>query len=517
MMATSILILLTLVCALAWIARRIRLPAPLLYLPGGMLYGTAASVWSGLPNLPFDSSVVFAVFFPALLYAAAFRMPWNDFRVNAVRSVVNGLALVVLTTLVIGLFAHHVLGLGWLLAFLFGVCLADPDFGYFMSRANETNTSRPLRRSVTSEGLVEGTAMLVLYVALSNAVASGSFAWGDLVFGLTIGPVIGALVGLAIALCLVPVFRRIDDPVLSVAASLLIPFIAYLPAQALGGVRLAAVVAAGLVSGERIDPVMTAKARQTGRAAWDVLVFVVNGAIYVPAGAVLVAILLRAQFDWGTVWLAAVSVPALLLIVRLAYGFGFLGIGALIGRSPGPWADMMIGTLGATRGVFAVASALALPELWGDGTLIEGRDTLVAAALAVAVVSLVIGIPLIEALLRVLPLRPDRREERERAAAWSALSKAGLAVLDRRGDEAPHAAQSLRTDLGGALDRTDEARTAPAADIPLRLAVLDAQRTALRELRDTGRISGETFQLVEGQIDHHDAYLRESADLLGKG
>ena len=69
-----------------------------------------------------------------------------------------------------------------------------------MSRANEANTSRPMRRSVTSEGLVEGTAMLVLYVALSNAVASGSFAWDDLAFGLTIGPVIGALVGLAIAL-----------------------------------------------------------------------------------------------------------------------------------------------------------------------------------------------------------------------------------------------------------------------------------------------------------------------------
>lgn len=71
-MATRILILLTLVCALAWTAQRIRLPAPLLYLPGGMLYGWAASVWTDLPELPFDSGVVFAVFFPALLYAAAF-------------------------------------------------------------------------------------------------------------------------------------------------------------------------------------------------------------------------------------------------------------------------------------------------------------------------------------------------------------------------------------------------------------------------------------------------------------
>lgn len=515
-MATSILILLTLVCALAWIAQRIRLPAPLLYLPGGMLYGLAASTWPELPELPFDAGVVFAVFFPALLYAAAFRMPWNDFRVNMARSILTGLSLVVLTTLVTGVFAHRVLELPWVLAFLFGVCLADPDFGYFMSRANETNTSRPLRRAMTSEGLVEGTAMLVLYVALSNAVGSGSFAWGDVAFGLTVGPAIGAVVGLAVALCLVPVFRRIDDPVLSVAASLLVPFIAYLPAQALGGVRLAAVVAAGLVSGERIAPVITAKARQTARAAWDVLVFVVNGAIYVPAGAVLVAILMQARFDWATVWIAALTVPLVLLLVRFAFGFGLLGIGALVGRSPGPWSDMMIGTLGATRGVFAVASALALPEVWSDGAPIAERDTLVASALAVAVASLVIGIPLVEALMRLLPLHPDRREERERAMAWSAMARAGLAVLDERGGEAPDAARSLRAEMDSTLARTNEARTASAADIPVRLAVLDAQRTALRELRDAGRISGETFQLVEGQIDHHDAYLRESAELLGQ-
>ena len=45
----------TLVCALTWIAQRIRLPAPLLYLPGGMLYELPASTW---PQLPFDAGVV---------------------------------------------------------------------------------------------------------------------------------------------------------------------------------------------------------------------------------------------------------------------------------------------------------------------------------------------------------------------------------------------------------------------------------------------------------------------------
>ena len=93
---TVILLLLVLVAAFAAMARRFKVPYPIVL----VLAGLAISFVPRMPRVPLNPNIVFVIFLPPLLYASAWTMSWREFRRNAV---------------VIGLLA---VGTGWIAASL---------------------------------------------------------------------------------------------------------------------------------------------------------------------------------------------------------------------------------------------------------------------------------------------------------------------------------------------------------------------------------------------------------------
>lgn len=514
-MADALLVVLLSVAALSAIARRLRLPEPLLFLLGG----GALSFVPGLPTVTYDADIVFLVFFPVLLFSAALDTSWNDLRPNALPTVRSALGIVITTTLLVGLIAHALIPeLPWAAAFLLGAILADPDFRLFLSLAERVRVPRPMRVVLGGEGLFEGTAQLVLYLALSAAVTTGTFTLSDVAADLVIGPVLGFVVGLAAAWLLSEVDRRVQDPALSITLLLAAPFVAYFPAEALGGNRLTAVVAAGLYLGWTRDVTGSAATRLSVPAIWAVLALIVNGFIYVPAGLALPDIIGRlgqAPLQLAG-WVLALTVGV--LAARLAWGLGVEGALAARRRhlSAGvqvSWAELALGSWAATRGVFALASALALPLATEAGAPFPQRDLLIALSLGVVLVSIAVQGTLLPVLLRRIGLPEDFRGEREEALAWQATAEAALRrleALQRERALPDEVAQTLRLQYRSRRERYSAApdgRVAPAADLAARYELIAAERTSLRRLRDEDRISDTVFRNVQRELDLTEQYF----------
>lgn len=77
---------------------------------------------------------------------------------------------------------------------------------------------------------------------------------------------------------------RIKDPAVEGAVSLLTPFIAYLPAESLHLSSVLAVVSAGVYLSRRLPVIVGPRVRLRGYAVWEVLVFLLNGLVFILIG-----------------------------------------------------------------------------------------------------------------------------------------------------------------------------------------------------------------------------------------
>src|SRR5207244_2855533 len=97
----------------------------------------------------------------------------------------------------------------------------------------------------------------------------------------------GVLVGLAVGWLLAAVRRRIHDPEVENTISLLSGYAAYLPAEHFGVSGILAVVAMGIYLG-RVGPrFVAADTRVQNAGMWDVVVFVLEGLIFILTGLAL--------------------------------------------------------------------------------------------------------------------------------------------------------------------------------------------------------------------------------------
>src|SRR4028118_2296222 len=109
---------------LALLSNRYKFPFPIVLL----LSGLAISIVPGLPTIALDPEIVFLIFLPPLLYAAAWNTSWHNFKASARPITFAAIGLVFFTTALVGLAAHLLIpGLSWPLAFLLGAIVSPPD------------------------------------------------------------------------------------------------------------------------------------------------------------------------------------------------------------------------------------------------------------------------------------------------------------------------------------------------------------------------------------------------------
>jgi NhaP-type Na+/H+ or K+/H+ antiporter len=92
-----VLLLLVSVAMFAALARKLKIPYPIVLVIAGFL--------PGLPRISLDPDIVFLVFLPPLLYAAAWTLSWREFQRNFSRIAKLAVGLVFFTILGLALSA----------------------------------------------------------------------------------------------------------------------------------------------------------------------------------------------------------------------------------------------------------------------------------------------------------------------------------------------------------------------------------------------------------------------------
>src|SRR3954451_20806338 len=118
-----ILILLFGITFLSLLSKRYNFPFPIVL----VLSGVFISLIPGLPVVALNPEIVFIIFLPPLLYAAAWNTSWHNFKASVRPITFAAVGLVFFTTACVAFVAHLMIpGLSWPVAFLIGAIVSPP-------------------------------------------------------------------------------------------------------------------------------------------------------------------------------------------------------------------------------------------------------------------------------------------------------------------------------------------------------------------------------------------------------
>ena len=520
----TVLTLLVGVALLALTARRLAVPAPAMLLVGGLL----AALLPGLPTIQFDPQLVFLVFIPPLLYRASLLASYRDVRANLRPILLLGVGHVLFATVVVAWVAHLVVpGLPWGAAFALGAVVSPPDVAAATAFLRRLSLPRRLVTVLEGESMINDAASIVAYRMAVAAVVTGSFSLVVASGRFLLVGAGGIVVGLAVGRVLAVVRRRIHDPEVENTISLLTGYAAYLPAEHLGVSGILAVVATGLYLG-RVGPrIIAADTRVQSTGVWDVVVFMIEGLIFILTGLGLRPIV-GSLSGSGAFVLAggAVLVCLAVIVARFVWVHPATYLPRLLSRRVRardpypPWQYPTIVAWAGLRGAESLVLAAAIPTTTAAGVPFPGRDAIIAITFAVILVTLLGQGFTLAPLARWLGVRETGVDERrEEIAARLEVSEAALArlhelsqeqwlhpeTLAHTEDRYRHRTRRLRGQADGVVNSGEE--TISTADRRLLLELLIVERRALIRLRDRGAISDAVMRRVQREIDLEELLL----------
>src|SRR5436305_6377115 len=207
---------------LAGLARLINVHYAILLVLGGLALGFVP----GVTRSSIQPNVIFFVFLPPLIYAAAFRSSTQDLRANAGPVARLSIGLVLVTMGGVAVVAHLVAGLGWGSAIVLGAILGPTDPVAATSVLRRAGAPDRVSTILEGESLVNDGTGLTVYKLAVAAVVSGVFTIGSSVAGLVVA-LCGVGIGLVAGVISVEIRRRIDEAPIEVSVSLLTAYLAY--------------------------------------------------------------------------------------------------------------------------------------------------------------------------------------------------------------------------------------------------------------------------------------------------
>ncbi|MEQ4521078.1 Na+/H+ antiporter [Pseudarthrobacter sp. B907] len=529
-LALGLLVLVAVVCAGSALGRKLNVSVPLLL----VLAGVAGSFLPFVPPIELNPELVLIGLLPPLLYAAALRTSLFDFGSNRRAIGLLSVGYVIFGTLAVGLVVW------WLFpeiplaaAIALGAVVAPPDAVAATSIARKVGMPRRIVTILEGESLVNDATALVCLRAAIAAIA-GTVSAAGIAGGFLLAAGGGLVVGLAAAYVLTELRKRIRNVAINTSTSLMAPFVAYLPAEAIHASGVLAVVVAGLVMGTKAPSMPNGAARLSQRSNWNTVQFLLENSVFLLIGLQVSTIIEGVQDDSlgaGRIWVGCAVILLAVLVLRPVWVFPATYLPRLIPsirrKDPAPpWQFAAIVSWAGMRGVVTLAAVLVLPS---D---LEHRPVLVLAALVVVGGTLALQGFSLPALVRLLRVQgPDQREDAlNQASLMQLATAAGVARLQelRTDNDPPEVVAMLkrRTQERGLAAWERLGRPAAEAATPsqryaqLRLAMLDAERAKVLELRRGGEYAHEVLSEVLDRLDVEESMLDvalEELDTAGDG
>jgi CPA1 family monovalent cation:H+ antiporter len=514
------LLLLLFVVVFAAIAKKLQTPYPIVLVIAGLLLGFVP----GIPKISLNPDLIFVVVLPPLIYSAAWQTSWREFKFNLVSILLLAFGLVGFTVWGVAETAQWVFkGFDWRLGFALGAVVATTDAIAATSIAKRVGLPQRIVEVLEGESLVnDATGLLALEFAIAMMVDGKTPTLAAGLLRITYLVVVGLLLGLVVGLIVEWFENRIEDGQIEIAISILVPYVAYLAAEAIHASGVLAVVSCGLYLSRKSSQFFSASVRIQAWAVWESFTFVLNGLVFVLIGLQLPFVMsgIR-EYSFRELFLYGALFSGIVIVLRLLWMYPGAKISYFIRNrflhqglpTPSIKQIFVVGWTGM-RGVVALAAAIALPETLADGSAFPQRNLIIFLTFFVIFVTLVLQGLTLPPLIRVLGLAGqgggDDCEENE---ARRIIVSSALASLEEQRGQDPAEFNAVYEDLSKRYSRRLSSLSKEVADddgmstkqmeryrAVLKELLRVERQTALR-LRNDGRINDEVLRKIEHELD----------------
>jgi monovalent cation/hydrogen antiporter len=526
-------VLLTAIVAGAMLAKRLRIPYPVVFVLGGL----AVALIPGIPVVTLEPDLVFLLFLPPLIFGDGWTTDYRSFKRYRGPILSLALGLVVCTSVAVALLTHWMIGIPLAVGFVLGGILSPTDAVATDAIAEEVNLPEPLPTIIGGESLVNDASGLVIYRFALAAVAFGTFslaaAFAQFVYVVAAGIAIGLGGAWLIAKLMTAIRKKgLSDSLIAVSISLVTPFALYVPAEAVHASGVLAALSGGIYLSRKSSQIFDADSRLAAASVWNLLFFTFNGAAFVLVGLQLRSIVrdlpqhsLLVLVGWG------LTVCALLVVVRFAWVFAVTNLRRRLfpkmaeREGAQPWQALVVISFAGMRGIVSLAAALAIPERTESGAPFPDRALILFITFVVILVTLVgegLTMPwlvrrlgsalatddgehdrlLSHARVRTYEAARDHLRSLEPAftstGEWEVAGRLGAGYEERMKHFAAH-----RDGVTG-----DDDEQQHEIDRRLRREAFAAERRALQRMRRSGEVSDRVYRDLEWDIDLEESRLQ---------
>ncbi|GAA4332079.1 Na+/H+ antiporter [Mucilaginibacter gynuensis] len=392
-----VIFILAIMIGLSAIADKVKLPYPVLLIIAGIGVGFVPSI----PNIALNPEIVFLIFLPPLLYDAAFNISYPTFKTNINTISTLAITLVFITASGIAVVAHYLIpGMTWPLSFVLGAILSATDAVAAMSITKGLGLSHSTNTILEGESLVNDASALVAYRFAVAAVTGTAFVFWKASLEFAILMAGGVLVGLVMGKILAFIINRVhNNSMVTISFMLLMPFVTYLIAEDLHVSGVIAVVLLGLSIARFSKKVFPEKLKQQSKSIWDVIIFLLNGLIFILIGLQFPYVIKSISPSQVLPYIGyAFIITVLALLLRMirvflqrinlqrAFDKGKHRITeeALLNMK-----DSLIISWSGMRGIVSLAIAIGLPHELADGTPFPQRDAIIFISVVVVLFTLI--------------------------------------------------------------------------------------------------------------------------------
>ncbi|HEX6192267.1 MAG TPA: Na+/H+ antiporter [Chitinophagaceae bacterium] len=420
------------IAVMTMISNMLKLSYPILLVISGLLI----SLIPGVPAIVLEPDLVFLIFLPPLLYAAAWNTSWHEFWRWKRPISLLAFGLVIFTSATVALVSHALIpDFPLAFGFLLGGIISPPDA---VAATTVLQGLRIPKRVVTileGESLVNDASSLIVFRFALMAIITGQFNLWDATKTFTLVAFLGIGIGLAVGLVVYAIHRffpttsNIDS-----AITLITPYIMYLTAEHFHVSGVLAVVSGGLFLTYRSQEIFSYETRLSVAGVWDTLIFLLNGFVFILIGLQLPQISKGlGDYSMAQAILFGIIISLVTIVIRIIWVFPNAYLPRILFKSirekeqRPTWQAVFVVAWSGMRGVVSLAAALAIP-LTLHGKEFPHRNLILFITFVVILVTLVFQGLSLKPIIRLLNI-PAADKEAERKQALSLRVKLAESVL----------------------------------------------------------------------------------------
>jgi len=521
-----IISLLFVVSMLAMLSNKLRISYPIFL----VIAGLAISLVPGIPMIRLEPDIVFVIFLPPLLYSAAWYTSWHDFW--KMRRPIGMLAfgLVIFTSCTVALVSNMLIpDFSLACGFLLGGIISPPDAVAATTVLQNLKMPKPIVTVLEGESLVNDASSLIVFRFALATIFTGKFIlWKAGVDFMSV-VFLGILIGLVIGNIVYAMHRWLPTtPSIDTVITLLSPYLMYITAEHFHASGVLAVVSGGLFVSYRSHEIFSYNSRLQGQSVWNVLVFLLNGVVFILIGLQLPGIVRDlGEYSLGAAILYGVIISLVTILIRIAWVFPGAYLPRICSKrirlkevNPGRKAIFVVGWSGM-RGVVSLASALAIPLLLSDGSPFPHRNLILFITFIVILFTLVLQGLTLPYIIRKLGITVKENEEEQRLSIRLRLATAALEHITTAyssESESIDAFNRLKAryermvEITGKRLESEEGDEVAPAFLPryrqLLLELVDIQRKELSHMRRINEFGEELLRSKEFELDLEEARFR---------